>query len=345
MRPTRALLLALAITAMPLVPTAGAAADGLPVGSMDVGRQGLADGFGSRYVTFPALGGTLIARIDLRDGTVDDWMQTRGDFTIPVVAYDGSPAGLSADSDTLVLIKPRPAFPRRDTTLYVLDTDGRITPEGTITLKGDFSFDAISPDGETIYLIHYLSRRDQTRYEVRALDLDSQRLIPGPIVDPTEPDEQMAGIPVTRATSPDGRWAYTLYDALGHEPFIHALDTTGMKAVCVDLPQLEGRNDIGLMRLDVDPGRGALTVLSRRPESPKSRPLLNVDPSTFEVSAASAGTEEAAGDGSGIPAWWLLAAGVAGLAAAILLAGGLRPARGGRDRGSGDAGDEVASPG
>lgn len=33
---------------------------------------------------------------------------------------------------------------------------------------------------------------------MRALDARTGRLVPGPIVDPTEPDENMPGLPVTR---------------------------------------------------------------------------------------------------------------------------------------------------
>ena len=46
----------------------------------------------------------------------------RGWFSIPAVAYDGSPSGLSADGRKLVLISPRKRFPRRRTTFAVVDT-------------------------------------------------------------------------------------------------------------------------------------------------------------------------------------------------------------------------------
>ena len=62
-------------------------------------------------------------------------------------------------------------------------------------LKGDFSFDALSPDARTMYLIRYLSPRDATRYEVRAYDLRRQRLLEKPIVDPREPGRRMDGWP------------------------------------------------------------------------------------------------------------------------------------------------------
>ncbi len=149
-----------------------------------------------------------------------------GRFTIPAVAYDGSPGGLSADGRTLVLINPRTGFPRRITTLAVLDTQ-RLRARDVIRLTGDFSFDAISPDGRLLYLVQYLSQRDPTRYLVRLYDLEAGRLLPEPIIDPREVGDVMRGTPITRAASPDGRWAYTLYDGAGEHPFIHALDTVG----------------------------------------------------------------------------------------------------------------------
>src|SRR5439155_539595 len=74
------------------------------------------------------------------------------------------------------------------------------------------------------------------RYRVRAYDLVAQKLLPGTIVDPREPDEVMAGVPVTRATTADGQWAYTLYARSSKPPFVHALDTMGREAFCIDLP-------------------------------------------------------------------------------------------------------------
>jgi len=71
-----------------------------------------------------------------------------GVLTIPAVAYDGSAAGLSADGTTLVLIEPRKSFPRAETTLVVLDTRA-LRVRTLVRLRGDFSFDAVSPDGRS----------------------------------------------------------------------------------------------------------------------------------------------------------------------------------------------------
>jgi hypothetical protein len=52
------------------------------------------------------------------------------------------------------------------------------------------------------------------------------------------------GLPITREASSGARWAYTLYDGAGGHPFVHALETTGRTAACIDLDALTGRNDL-----------------------------------------------------------------------------------------------------
>jgi hypothetical protein len=177
----------------------------------------------------------------------------KGNFTIPAVAYDGSASGLSADGSTLVLIQPRRAFPRAVTTFALLDVPS-LHLRRTITLRGDFSFDAISTRGRTMFLINYTSPADPTRYTVRAYDLQAGALLPKPIVDPAETSDKMRGTPVTRIVSPDGRWAYTLYDGAGGTPFVHALDTATSRAHCIDLPMLAGNQNISSLRFTRGPG-------------------------------------------------------------------------------------------
>jgi hypothetical protein len=243
------LLLVLLVAALAAAP---ALADGLPVLGVDVGSEGVAS-LTARYVTLPAGRNTMLASVQPDGGRVWQSRVLPGRLTIPAVAYDGSAAGLSADGGTLVLIEPRVAFPRARTTLVVLGT-GRLTVRRTIRLDGDFSFDAISPRGRLIYLIHYLSVADPNRYEVRAYDLRHARLLPKPV---TVHGEQMHGRPLSRATSRDGRFAYTLYDS-GAIPFVHALDTSTVSAKCIDLDQLKGA-DTARLHLRLGPG-GTLVV-------------------------------------------------------------------------------------
>jgi hypothetical protein len=262
-----------------LVPAA-AHADGLPVLGVDVGSTGVASNSdGVRYVTVPAGSRTIVERVAQHGGQVLAWRSLRGNFTIPAVAYDGSAGGLSADGTTLVLIEPRTSFPRGATKLLVLSSDS-LKPLRAVKLKGDFSFDAVSPDGSWLYLIHYVAPTDPTRYLVRAYDLRRGRLLAKPIVDPHEPGEKMRGNPLSRTTSSDGRWAYTLYDGAGATPFVHALDTVARTARCIDLDGVPSGTDLWQLRLGIDIAGEGLVVRDR------ATPLLLIDLRTLRVSRA-----------------------------------------------------------
>jgi acyl-coenzyme A thioesterase PaaI-like protein len=243
---------------------------------------------------------TVVARTDRDGGRVSRWWYLRGSYDVPAVAYDGSAGGLSANGVTLVLSRFSQTYPPRTTRFAILNTSlylrhprrtGQRRPHHAIThviLRGDFSFDAISPDGSTVYLIHHqlpprAGAAYTANYEVRALDTRSGELLPQPIVDPDEPDERMQGLPITRATSPDGRWAYTLYDGNGKVPFLHALDTVRRRAVCVDFPQLKGRRNLFLLKLSTEQAGRRLVVRTRPSARGQSRQLLNLDTKSFEV--------------------------------------------------------------
>jgi hypothetical protein len=288
-----------------LVVAGVARADGLPVLGIDVGASGvLAPSGEERYVTVPAGTDTVVERIGTGDGRVAASILLPSTLTIPAVAYDGSAGGLSGDGRTLVLIEPRVSFPRSRTSLAVLDTRRLVTTH-RIDLRGDFSFDAVSPRGGLVYLIQYTTPSDPTRYLVRAYDVRGGRLLKQPVVDPTEPDEKMGGTPVSRASGAGGRWAYTLYSRPNEAPFVHALDTAKRTARCIDLDELAGR-DASAMRLRLDPGGRTVRVLDR------GRALLTMDTRTFAVDEASA-----AKPGGGSFPWAPTAAGGLLLAAIV----------------------------
>ncbi len=281
-------------------------ADGGPVAGSDAGPAGITvRGHPSRYVALPAREGTVVARIERREGRVTDYRALPGALVVTAVAYDGSPTGLSADGRTLVLATPKFSMRPRTSTFTILDTE-TLRRHGTIRLRGDFTLDAISPDGSMLYLIEATSKSDITRYAVRAYDVDARRLLPDPVVDPAEAEEPMRGLPIARASSPDGRWAYTLYDDSGGEhPFIHALDTEAATARCIDLDQLAGRDDYLAFSLKVGPG-GTIEVRHIEHE----QPMLLVDPASFAVREWAPAPKEDGGSGG----WLIIAAGLALLA-------------------------------
>jgi len=260
-----------AIVLLAAVP-ATARADGLPAVGIDAHPLALPDG-DVAYITRAGAHSTRLIEHARYGGPLRERL-LRGSFSIPAVAYDGSPSGLSADGRKLVLISPRERFPRRRTTFAVVDTRS-LTVHRHIALRGDFSFDAISPDGRTMYLIQY-SARDLAKYAVRAYDLRARRLLTKPVVDPDEADEPMRGIPVTRVPGRDGRWAYTLYDN-GRHSFVHALDTAEHTAVCIDL---DVRKAWGA-RLELRGSR--LDVVGRR-----ARLLASIDTRTHTIIRAPA---------------------------------------------------------
>ena len=312
---TRFSIFALTLVAAAVL-AAAARADGLPVVNVDVGATGVATpGEDVRYVALRARHNTLVARVAQAGGEVLDSRLLPGRFTIPAVAYDGSADGLSADGRTLVLINPRRNFPRAETAFAVLDAEPLRVRE-VVTLRGDFSFDAISPSGSWLYLVQYVAPRDPTRYLVRLYDLRSGRLLPEPVIDPSEVGDVMRGSPITRAASPDGRWVYTLYDGAGEHPFIHALDTSGRTAACIDLHGLMGHPSLFDLRLHVSGDGGTIAVLDG------GEPVALVDTATFEVAeppepAAKAPRPTPAQESDGLP--WLLVGAPAG---ALLLAAG-----------------------
>jgi hypothetical protein len=282
--PIATILTALAFSAAPaagVIKTPLAAADGLPI-DRGVGNDGVENLSGSeRYVTLKAgrgkeQPGTVVARIQQDTGRVMGSIYVPGEWTVPAVAYDGSPAGLSADGARLALIKPRAGFPRRTTELAVLNSQ-RMTLPRRFTLDGDFSIDAISPDGSTLYLVEYPNPRRPTVYRVRIYDVAAQRLLDKPLIDSRLAAVVMRGLPVTRANSPDGATAYTLYDGQGNGPFIHALDTVERSALCILLPMVDRKADPWRMKLAVSADGRELDVVG------KDRTLATVDTRTAKA--------------------------------------------------------------
>jgi hypothetical protein len=310
-------VLTVILFALLAAPASGA---GGPVAGGDAGGTGVSTrGLASRYVAHAVPGGTLVMAVERRGGRVLHARFFPRPLIVPAVAFDGSATGLAADGGTLVLATPRTSWPQRRSDFVVLGTNG-LRRVASFSLRGDFSLDAISPDGDRLYFIETLP---DTRYDVRAFDLVKQRLLPEPVVDPAEADEPMQGSPMARVLSRDGRWAYTLYDGNGKHPFIHALDTARGRAKCVDLDGLAGREDLIDMRLAVA-GNGTVVV-----RDGSRRPLFTVDPRTFAVHAPRLGTPAAppahADDG---PGWLAPAAGIAllGLLAAAAIKAGVAPA-------------------
>lgn len=258
---------------------ASAVADGVPPGVVQ-GGEGIAAQAGDvRYVAIAAGPRTAILAVAQTGGRIVRSRTLAGPFGVPMITLGGATDGLSADGRTLVLEVVRRAPPIRATSRFaVLSTRG-LRVRAMLRLRGDFSFDALSPDSRTLYLVEHLAEGDSSRYRVRSYDVARRRLDPQVITDPREPDEQMAGYPMARATSSDGGWVYTLYQRPSGPAFVHALDARRATARCIDLPWT-GRVDLTGVRMLVD-GRGSLAVVRAGAVR-----IALIDTRTFTVDAA-----------------------------------------------------------
>src|SRR5439155_233943 len=76
---------------------------------------------------------------------------------LPAVGLDGTPGGMSPDGGWLALqAAPTQQAGKMQSQLVVLDTTFK-KPPTQVTLDGDFWFDAISNNGNALYLLEYTS--------------------------------------------------------------------------------------------------------------------------------------------------------------------------------------------
>jgi hypothetical protein len=209
-----------------------AAGDGGPPQGAVQGWDGLANG-AVRYVAVPVGDWTSVQVINRSGGRVVQFLGIKGRWGIPLVAVDSPGDALLRDARTLVLAQVSYGRTLRKHSSFVFADMKRMRILRRIQVSGHMTFDAISPDARYMYLTEYVSPQNFTAYRVRAFDLKANRLLPKIVSDRTTWETTMQGWPVSRVNR-DG-WAYTLY-ATGGRPFIHALDTRHVAAVCINLP-------------------------------------------------------------------------------------------------------------
>jgi hypothetical protein len=303
---SRRVALVLALTLFTL--SSGAAAADGPTYLM-MGWKGVtAPGQPLRFVTLPGRSETMLAAVRRSTGRILQWRSFRGDWGIPMVASDGTTDGLSRDGRMLVVADwaPSTSGPRTESRFALVNTK-TMQVWRWITLRGDFSFDALSPGGGTLFLIQHVAGDNVSSYRVRAYDVAARRLLPQVIADRRQSSWTMSGSPVTRATSADGRWVYTLYQQPDGYPFVHALDAVSRSAVCIGIPWKGNQDILFSTRLSLDRSERTLTLSTRQ-----GRPLFLVDTRKFWVSRAPSPT-------GGFP--YALVLGGAGGAAALAVLG------------------------
>jgi hypothetical protein len=159
--------------------------------------------------------GVLLTWLNAARGTrvADAVLQQHGAFTL---------VGTSQDAARAVLARTQ----HRSTTFAIVSP----AAQRTVKLGGrNWQFDALN--GRYLFLIQEL----RNGYEVRLYDLATNRLQPQALKDPDE-SALIQGIPFARASSPNGRYVFTLYLGGNGNAMIHELDTAAGRAYCVDLP-------------------------------------------------------------------------------------------------------------
>ena len=321
-------------TAAALVAGLTLPASALAVGAtpgVALGGDGAAwQGHTERFVAMPAPAGTRVIELRRTGGATVRSQAIAGRFGIPLVAYDSSVEEVPATSPNLVIEeRTNPGALARRTSFVVLSTrDLHVVRR--FALGGAYAFDALSPDGSTLYLTRHASRAHITRYTVRAYDIPSGRLLPGVIADKTEHEWRMDGMPVTRLQTTNGRWAYTLYQGGEDGAFIHALDTRARTARCIDIPGMGDRAVMAMRLRLADGGRRLVVVAGAKTVAAVDTHTLALVPAGERPAPAQA---PASASGSSTDVWAI------GVVAVLLAAAGLvgvrrrmphNPAHGGR---------------
>ena len=227
-----------------------------------------------RYVAYDAGANTRLSAIATGGGTV----MTRtfpGAFGVATLTQNGLAGGLFHDGSAFVL----QSVGLRSTSRFMIVRAKDLTTQSTITLKGTFGFDAVSPDGSKLYLIQHTSTQDLQHYIVRAYDLRTRKLMRGRVADKTQKTWVMQGWAVDRVTTPDGRWSYTLYNNPGGYPFVHALDTVRGVAHCIGVPWRGDQKEPWNMRLALTDDGRTLAVNKKGGST-----FVAIDASTWKIS-------------------------------------------------------------
>jgi hypothetical protein len=270
----RRILLVLALATACAVWTTTLASGAGPSPGLSQGRAGLSKG-DFRYLALPASRTTEVQVVSTETGNVLRHMRVKGIWGIPLVAYDGTAEGLFPNGRTLLLAQNLyDGQTLRTTTAFTLVDTRRMKVSRRIQLKGAFTFDAVSRNGRYLYLIEYMSPEDPSSYRVRVYDLAGRGLLARIVSDKQSWATDMRGLPIARTWK--SNWAYTLYGA-NARPFIHALDTQAISAVCINLPWKTSPERVFDYRLRID-GDGHLVV-----RGPNGRALAVIDRQTFKI--------------------------------------------------------------
>jgi hypothetical protein len=194
----------------------------------------------SRYYTVAqASGAARVTAIDPATGRTLAQTAVAAGYTLPSLGTLGPTAGLSPNGAWLTLTDNGRTASGNLVTRFLVGASSLSAPFKAVRLDGAFSFDALSNDGLSLYLIQAMA--DPNHYQVRLFDLGQNLLTPTPIVDKLEPKEPMQGIRGDSVASAAGDYVFTVY-IRDSGPFIHALPLNFPFAFCVNLPKDAANN-------------------------------------------------------------------------------------------------------
>ncbi len=185
-----------------------------------------------RLITAEVRGGQTVVRdLVVQPGFGGDSTTLTGAWRLPTIGPDPVPVGVSGDGNTIVLVQAKNGGP---TSRFAILRRGFAKRAFIIELSGRYDYDALSPNGSTLYVVEHLEKNEGGTYQVRAVDSATGTVAEGVIADKRNINEAMAGYPLAQVRRQDGL-VLTLYQGMQH-PFIHALNSAEAWAVCIDLP-------------------------------------------------------------------------------------------------------------
>jgi hypothetical protein len=193
------------------------------------------------YIVTDLTGSANLKAIEPASGRTIAQTTIPAGYSLPNIAFRGPTAGLSPNGQWLALTSQSHGTGGVMTTNFLVGPSALTESFKTIRVNGDFVFDALSNDGNSLYLIQKMT--DPNHYRVRLYDVAAGSLWPQAVADKREPNEPMNGIRGDSTADPAGNHVYTVYiRAAG--PFIHALPLSQPFAFCIDLPPSTRANDM-----------------------------------------------------------------------------------------------------
>ena len=180
-----------------------------------------------------SLDSTVLVDTDPNSGVARARLDLKHAYRMPNATATGMPGGLSPNASWLVVERydqSGESLPTGSHFLIIQTSAMRISAR--VDLDGFFDFDAISNDGNRMFLIQYLNGK---QYYVRFYDVAATKLDPYPVVDKSEGGEAMAGIRLSGIASTTGGWLFSMYVRDHANPFVHALSLDTPLAFCLDL--------------------------------------------------------------------------------------------------------------